>query len=351
MRGFFHQSKDNNFSSRAIFQRLILSFLAILFALLIGEALARSIYYSKNGEAYSALMDATKRASINWRTNGTGLSGKDLNRKAWETSYTERGLDIPEKGPREGYWGYKIGKKKKHTLLGWIEPEMDQGAYFKIDQNGLQQIGNDSAALHLLIIGASVAWGSYASTQHNTYFSKLYHQLSQQGKDLKISVLAAGAWISSQEVMALLHKGLDLDPDAVLFLDGMNDLTNIDEPDIDRAKQFIDNMKLAKVICASKDIQLFYGLQPSIAEKKIKSNLEKRIIQISMKEAYVKESYRNIRIALRALEDDQTQFLDCSNVFSDESTTTFADIWHFSDPGHQLLGDHIATYLLDFGDF
>ena len=291
-------------------------------------------------------MDAAKAATINWRTNGTGLAGKDLNRKAWEASYSERGLEVPSEGPREGYWGYKLGKKKKHTLLGWTEPELENGIYFKMDKDGIQQIGNDSAEWHLLIIGASVAWGSYATSEEKTYFSIIHERFNQSGKGIKISVLAAGAWISSQEVMALLHKGLSIKPDAVLFLDAMNDITNIEEEDIDRPQLFINNMKLAKAICAANDISLIYALQPCITEKKIKSDLEKRIIGISLDEAYVTESYERIRIALRNLEDEETQLLDCSNVFSAEKVTTFADIWHFSDFGHQLLGDFIADYLL-----
>jgi len=30
-------------------------------------------------------------------------------------------------------------------------------------------------------------------------------------------------------------------------------------------------------------------------------------------------------------------YMDCSDAFSDRLYTTFADIWHFADPGHVLL--------------
>ena len=234
--------------------------------------------------------------------------------------------------------------------MGWIEPELDKGPLFEIDGKGLQSVGADSASFHLLIIGASVAWGSYASLEKTTYFSLLEQQLNREGHRIKISILAAGAWISSQEVMALLHIGFGLNPNVVLFLDGMNDITNADEPEIDRARQFIENMKLAGQICAGKNIDLVYALQPSIAEKKVKSKLEQRIVQTlppTAREQEIKKDYQRIRVALKAMKGSKIRFLDCSDVFSAEVPTTFADLWHFADPGHQLLADFLTKFFLE----
>jgi hypothetical protein len=38
-------------------------------------------------------------------------------------------------------------------------------------------------------------------------------------------------------------------------------------------------------------------------------------------------------------------FIDTSDVLSEEKETTFADIWHFSDHGHDLLGKFLSEQL------
>jgi lysophospholipase L1-like esterase len=36
------------------------------------------------------------------------------------------------------------------------------------------------------------------------------------------------------------------------------------------------------------------------------------------------------------------RFLDCSRIFDQERATTFSDLWHFSDTGHEILGKMMA---------
>jgi hypothetical protein len=39
-------------------------------------------------------------------------------------------------------------------------------------------------------------------------------------------------------------------------------------------------------------------------------------------------------------------FADGSRVFDGEQKTVFADVWHFSDIGHEILADHLAEELV-----
>ena len=89
--------------------------------------------------------------------------GIDLNRKAWEASYIERGLSVPASGPREGFWGARLGKKIRDSRLGWHEPEVHIPGLLEIDSNGHQKYESmGKQKYHILIVGGSVAFGAYA---------------------------------------------------------------------------------------------------------------------------------------------------------------------------------------------
>ena len=70
------------------------------------------------------------------------------------------------------------------------------------------------------------AFGGYASTERTTYFRLLAERLDRESLPLEVVVYATGAWKSSQELRALKLHGIGVKPDLVLFLDGLNDLTN-----------------------------------------------------------------------------------------------------------------------------
>jgi hypothetical protein len=50
-------------------------------------------------------------------------SGEDINRQAWEASFTERGLPVPPQGPREGYWGDRLAHPTYDEVFGWRPTE------------------------------------------------------------------------------------------------------------------------------------------------------------------------------------------------------------------------------------
>ena len=71
--------------------------------------------------------------------------GKDLNRTAWEATYTERGQTVPPSGPREGYWGARLGQKVGDPNTEWHEPAVTVPGLLEIDAQGYQRFASPGA--------------------------------------------------------------------------------------------------------------------------------------------------------------------------------------------------------------
>jgi lysophospholipase L1-like esterase len=305
-----------------------------------------------------------------WWAPGRGLR---LNKAAWKASYFERNLAVPKGGPREGYWGARVGPKISHPQLGWHEAEVEIPGFVNIDESGWQYYRCDAPAKkhRLMIIGGSVAFGAYASSLERTYFHVLGADLERRSLPSEITVVAAGAWKSSQDLQALLLHGEELKPDVVIFLNGLNDLTNggtatalYGEPvatkdgskwrtlyhahDYEqRMETYLENMRRAAEWTAGAKCQMLVALQPSLFERENLTRIERKLLESSLAEHASRESlidsYQAIRTGLRNLaEFPHVDFLDASRVFDSESETTFADCWHFADSGHAILGAALA---------
>ena len=117
-----------------------------------------------------------------------------ISRTGWESVYTERGLAIPPDGPREGYWGSRLGTTKRDPELGWILPEVHIPGKLDIDAEGMEHAGGACGACpQVLIVGASTAFGAYASSISNTYYDRLAADLKKRSLPVRVTVLAAGA--------------------------------------------------------------------------------------------------------------------------------------------------------------
>jgi hypothetical protein len=298
-----------------------------------------------------------------------------LNKTAWEAVYKERNLPLPD-GPRDGYWGARIGTHVEDPRLGWILPALSFPGLLEIDAKGMQHVSaRGTPRLRLLIMGASVAFGGYASTIEKTYFAQLGQQLASAGMPVDITVYATGAWKSVQELKALQLYGLDTNPDAVIFLDGLNDLTNgsnahtlygvqtttldgsrwqplYTERDYDaRVRGYLTNMAAVYEELSPRGIPFIVALQPALFEKPRLSPLEERIERDSLRfygaKADLLAAYDSIRAGLADLaQRPHAYFIDCSRPYGSESATVFTDIWHFSDPGHAMLASVMAKPLL-----
>jgi lysophospholipase L1-like esterase len=275
-------------------------------------------------------------------------AGKKLNRAAWEASFTERGLVVPAKGPRDGYWGKNMPPWTRDPEVGWHESEVHLRGLVDQDRSGVQRYGTPGARWHLLVLGGSVAWGAYASSIEETYFAHLARRLHEGGRPVRVTVMAAGAWTSENELKAFRGRGVEARPDVVLFLNGMNDLTQgkgISEEA--RVRAYLDRMHEARDIAQTKGIVAVFALQPALAGKRRKSPLEARVLELMAdKSALVPSAFPRMLTGLKGLATEAGAYaLDCSNAFSAESATTFTDVWHFADPGHRLLAECLSRGL------
>lgn len=304
----------------------------------------------------------------------TAWQGVRLNRQAWEAGFLERGQAVPEAGPRDGYWGARIGVQIRHPELGWILPELHYTGLLETDAMGVQRVGDPDAPTHLLIMGASTAFGGYASTIDTTYFSQLRKALASHGVPVRISVFATGAWKSVQELKGLEIHGVSLEPDVVLFLNGLNDVTNgsnaktlygIETATLDgsrwhplynerdyeeRVREYLANMAAAADLLRSRGIGTVFALQPALFEKKTLSALEQTLEDNSLQflgtRRELQATYDAMRRGLRSLADRTgSGFIDATRVFNREQATVFTDVWHFSDPGHRILAEALADGL------
>jgi hypothetical protein len=311
----------------------------------------------------------------------TRYEGKALNAKAWESSYRERGLVVPADGPHEGYWGDRLGKKVPDVDVGWHEPNVTLPGLMEIDKDGFQFYrSTHPPAFRILILGGSVAFGAYASTMQNTYFNVIGKELEIRGLPVEILVFAASAWKSTQELKALQTRPGGVAPDLIVFINGLNDLTNgatsrhlyaqpfavdgVEEQNPyyhardyeQRVDDYLANMTFVRDFAEVNGIKSLVVLQPSLAERSRRTEIEEELLAEHLEILGPVEpllaSYERMRQGLRKLEGGQTRFFvfsDCSRIFDDEHKTIFSDIWHFSDIGHGILGrnlaDRIATLL------
>ncbi|OGU21416.1 MAG: hypothetical protein A2X85_02650 [Geobacteraceae bacterium GWF2_54_21] len=297
--------------------------------------------------------------------------GEDLNKKAWESSYLERGLPVPESGPREGYWGARLGEKVRDGRTVWREPEIHLAGLIDIDGLGRQYYRSAGEVKYrILIMGGSVASGANASGIPSTYFSVIGDELERRGLPVEIVIVAAGAWKSSQELRALEPNLQTLRPDLVVFLNGLNDLTNgstsltlYGEPTAtqdgspwsvlyhahdyqQRVSDYLSNITAARKMTVAGGASLLVALQPSLTERSRRTPIEERLLELTL-ESHAPDalatSYGAIRKSLAGMtRSGNFSFLDCSRVLDTEKETVFTDIWHFTDFGHRALGLFMA---------
>ena len=331
------QSKTRFFGSRI--SRLILALIAVVLSIGAIEVLIRLI---PAGDRFSVIsgFDGLK-------PNGLP-GGYKLRERAWNASFSERGLRVPPDGPREGLTGEAVTPLK--CAASDCNFRMFVPGRIELDGNGLQTVGESANPYpHILIVGGSVAWGAGASDIANTYFAILYDMLKNEYPDTKISVLAAYGSTSITDLGSFVFKGLDVKPDVVVFINGLNDLTVKGQLRQTDASDYILNMKTAARIAERNGIPTVIVRQPFPGGKKFKTDLEKRIVELSNKDydKAITPLYKHIGKVLEEMaKAGEIYYIDAGNCFEDETATTFNDQWHFSDPGQKLLAETMHAGLV-----
>jgi lysophospholipase L1-like esterase len=279
--------------------------------------------------------------------------GKDLNQQAWEASFTERGLPIPEGGPRDSYWSSRLSQKRVDRHTTWRELPQHIPGILEIAEDGSQSwTSGREPKRRILILGGSVAFGVYASSIDATYFNQLGRSLEADGIPVFIKVVATGAWKARNELPALDAESGPWD--LVIFLDGVNDLT-LDHPnepfgphDIEgRVNSYLAQLRRAAEICRERGWRFLVVLQPSLIECKIPTDLERQLLTASFKhDPEQLPLIRRVDLPKRLAEARDTgefHFFNASRIFDHETATTFSDNCHFSDPGQAILGKALAV--------
>jgi hypothetical protein len=281
--------------------------------------------------------------------------GKDLNQRAWEASFTERGLPIAPGGPRDGYWSSRLTNKHQHPTMGFIEDPQQIPGILDIDASGCQTWRSTAEpAKSILILGGSVGFGAYASTIHDAYFATLGRTLEADGLPTTIKVHGAGGWKARNEVPALDAQSESFD--LVVFVNGANDLVvshggdDYDATDIvGRTQSYLSYMRRAAEICKERHVPMLVVLQPFLLDRDNPTPLEAELKRASLTggASYLqplRQGYETLRTGLRAMESSgEIQFYDASRLFNDQAATTFTDLWHFADPGHAIFGRALAA--------
>jgi len=304
------------------------------------------------------------------------LGGVDLNQRAWEASYLERNKPIPPQGPREGFWGSRIRRKARDELLGWREPPVVVPGLLEIDEDGVQHRTSGAADPHqIMILGGSVAFGAYSSAIDTTYFHLLGKELERALTAANLHIVAGGAWKSEQELKAFGRLGPEFRPDLTIFLNGLNDIVNGSTsrlrygqvvPTLDgrrwsvtyhvhdydqRVRDYLDNMAEAARLATSLGSDLLIVLQPSLLERAQPTATERDLMRAALlphpSAEALTSSYEALRRGLTKLaQSPGVHFLDASRCLQDERATTFADLWHFSDFGHEILAKEMARRVI-----
>jgi hypothetical protein len=301
--------------------------------------------------------------------------GQDVNRAAWEATFCERGEAIPESGPRDGYGGTRLRHNKSHPdhAVRWIVKEASVPGLFEIDDNGEQHwiASHGDKKTRIAIVGASVAWGGYASCIERTYFAVAGRELEARGVPVEMDIVATGGWKSSQELAALRWYLKRQSPRLIIDLSGLNDLTLgatvsclMDEvvrlpdgtlaehlPDYEpRARAYLFNIEQMAGLAENAGAKFLAVLQPSLLEKSRLTPIEEKVARYTVGTLASGEQipffYDLMRRELEARQRfGKLHWFDASRLFDSESATTFSDIWHFADRGHELLGKALATQI------
>jgi lysophospholipase L1-like esterase len=322
---------DNKKPYRPLLPRLLLALIAVLITI---GAVKLAGRFTPDRDRFSA---ADNIASLK-RTATCRVQAQET---AWESSFTERGS--------KAFGGPRRIRAKGHTHCA-VSDCISAVPHHRADDGGLQTVGKSNSPYpHILIVGGSVAWGAGASDIANAYFSQLYGMLKNEYPDTRISVLAAYGSTSNTDLSSFVRTGLDAKPDVVVFINGLNDLTVKGQLRHSDASDYILNMKTAARIAERNGIPAIIVRQPFPGGKEFKTDLEKRIMELSNEdyEKVITPLYKHIGKMLEEMaKAGESYYIDAADCFGDETATTFNDQWHFSDPGHKLLAGRIHAGLV-----
>lgn len=333
-------------NNKEFIKNTLLSFTAVLFAFLLSEIALRVYFYHRHGPFPLAICSIQNRV-ISLLKPGRS----DLNKMAWEASFLERGLQVPPDGPREGPWGQSVIKGDKNCgFLRYCLKTVNKPGMVEIDKDAFQYTAPvANPKIRILIIGASVARGAFASSASKVYFETLSQKLQAAGLPAEIVIFATDGWISSDKTAAFADPRIKrVNPELVIFIGGLNDVT-IRPATSDGVKSYLRDMAVIGELGRLKGVHVLYVLQPTLYHKRQKSVTEQTLVRESLFDSEV--IIQDYALMATGLDQIATQkkmsFWNASGVFDSEQATIFADEWHFSDPGQSIFAEGLSKKILE----
>lgn len=281
---------------------------------------------------FTTVLVALAPAAYSYGLRRAEDAGKDMSLASWRACYEERGEVPPVSGPRDGVWlcGLPI-VADGHTRYR-LGPSV--GTEFATDGLGLQHVPGPGR--RVLVLGASVAGGVYASAASRTWF----YQVAKT-KGWYLTVCAAPGWRTDQESAGLRLHGAAVRPDLVVTLDGLNDI--LFTSDDASADTYVRRIAMMDNFCSMLGAEFVAVLQPSLAERDPMSDVERHLLPpASCQAADTLRRYRMIRAGLAA---SGVRWIDASRALNGPTHTVFTDAWHFADPGHAMLAEFLIGRL------
>jgi hypothetical protein len=273
-------------------------------------------------------------------------------------------------------------------FVGFVpEPGKHQNA--TINSRGMRSavevaVPKPAGTRRVFVVGGSVAYGSGASSQERTIGGRLERLLAKSGP-VEVFTAACPHWTTTNERILVEDILVELEPDAVVSVSGMNDIyfgsvgrnvldmrapadalffelaresfdlaglgpvpdlapaTNHATPPEVIARRAAANARLAAAALAPLGARYLYALQPNIfATKKPLTPRERDLANVSPQTpGIVTKSYDEIRRAFAGSVD----LVDATDAFDGVTDAVFLDSVHVADRGNDLIARRIAAEL------
>ena len=111
-------------------------------------------------------------------------------------------------------------------------------------------------------------------------------------------------------------------------------------------KNYIDNLRLIKSLCVEFKIKCKIIIQPTIGQKNLKHKYEKKYfsnVKFENFEINIKNWFKNVVMhAGQINQDEYFEIHDLSNIFKDDDTLVYYDLFHYNDYANRIIAKQIA---------
>lgn len=325
---------------------------ALSLALVAAEIAARWTWFGTHETAPTALglyvdqWQAEKAAEA--RVDGDAR--QQLQRRAFDASFRDRGLDLPPVGPRQGYEGERLLPQRRPCGdLAACESALDLPLLWNLDEAGRQRVGPVDGEVRLLILGDEAALAPFASTLDETYFAVLQEHLAADGPSPSIHVQARRGQSLDQAVDGMILSGIDLEPQAVvLLLDPVRDLPAgaLGEGAVaELLRRQRASVRRAARFGRAAGLDVAFALSPDLGAKISRSAVEEELWDLLGSAARSRLRQRLRDEMQRVAEEEGAHFWDYGSLLAGTRGTDFVDLSDVSDRGQEALGRALADDL------